>query len=136
MVGRGRGVGLFLGVYGNSLVGNLGDITVSVVSSVGHSLCSAIRKSNGVGSSNIAGWVRCLGGVELSLGVVIGDTVLESIWGGLLFDGGVVGGSRGVVGSGSRSVVGGRCVVNDRGVVDNRSVVNDRGMVDNRCMVS
>jgi hypothetical protein len=140
VVGGGRGVGrgglvsLSLGVDGGTLVGDLSNVAVVVVSGVGNGLDSAVGKGNLVGTGDVAAWVGGLGGLEVRLGVVIGNTVLESIRFGLFLlgvigSGGVVGGGgRGVVGSGGRGVVGSgcRCVVSRGGVVDNGgSVVHD-----------
>jgi len=121
---RGRVVRLLLGVDRGALVGDLGDVTVVVISGVGNGLDSAVGKGNLVGTGNVTGRIGGLAGLEVSLGVVIGNTVLESIrLGDLLLL---------VVGSGG--VVDGRCVVS-RGSMDNRCVVS-RGSVDNRCVVS
>merc|ERR1719411_880086 len=83
--GRGRGVGLSLGVVRHSLVGDISDITVVVVSSVLDVLGSAIGKGNAVRSSDGTVGICVLGSVEVGLGVVIGDSVFKSIGCGLLF---------------------------------------------------
>jgi len=120
---RGRVVRLLLGVDRGALVGDLGDVTVVVISGVGNGLDSAVGKGNLVGTGNVTGRIGGLAGLEVSLGVVIGNTVLESIrLGDLLLL---------VVGSGG--VVDGRCVVS-RGSMDNRCVVS-RGSVDNRGVI-
>ena len=120
MVGWGGDIGLLLGVDRNSLIGNLSDITVHVVSSVLDVLGSAVGKGNGVATGNVSGRISGLSGVELSLAVVIGNSVFVSIRSRFtLLDvgrGGVVGGG----------------VSNDGGVVDNGSVVDNGGMVDQR----
>ena len=128
LVGRGRGIRLSLGVDGGTLVGNLGDVTVVVVSGVGHGLDSAIGKSNLVGSLDVSGGIGVLGSLEVSLGVVVSDTVLESIGGGLLLALNI--GSRGVVGSGGRGVVGSGLSYNNGGsVVGRGGVDNGSGVV-------
>ena len=147
LVGRGGVVGLSLRVMRLSLVGDISNISVVVVSGVLDMLGPAIRKSNAVGSSHGTVAISSLSSVELGLGVVISNSILESIRCGLLLvdRGSMVGrlGGR-VVGGGSR-VVGGSMVdgrgmvdyggmVDNRGVMDNRGMV-DRGMVDNRGMV-
>merc|ERR1719402_345867 len=85
--GRGRVVGLSLGVVRHSLVGDISDITVVVVSSVFDVLGSAIGKGNAVRSSDGTVAICVLGSVEVGLGVVIRDSIFESIGCGLLFVG-------------------------------------------------
>jgi hypothetical protein len=90
LVGRGRGisgcrgiggrcVGLDLRVGSNTLVGNISNIAVVVVSSVLHVLDPAIGKGNGVRSKDIAVSISRLSSVEGSLGVVILDSVLVGV---------------------------------------------------------
>jgi hypothetical protein len=67
------------GVLGLSAVGHLGDETVSVVSSVGGGLDTAIGKSDGEGSGNIAIGILTLSLLEVSLGVVISYTILVGV---------------------------------------------------------
>ena len=67
MVGRGRGIRLGLRVDSDSLVGDLGDISVVVVGGVCHMLGTAIRKSNGVRSSDNTTPISSLSSVEVSL---------------------------------------------------------------------
>merc|ERR1719205_505507 len=84
----GRVVRLGLGVDRDTFVFDISDITVVVISSVGHSLDSAIGKSNLVRSSNSFA-ISILLSTELSTRVGIGNTVLESIrLGGFIVDGG------------------------------------------------
>jgi hypothetical protein len=90
--GRGRVVRLGLGVDGGTFIFDISDITVIVISSVGHSLDTAIGKSNLVRSGNDFA-ISILLSTELSTRVGIGNTVLESIrLGGFIID------SRGMVG--------------------------------------
>ena len=108
-----------------SRVGNLGDITVGVVGGVSDSLDSAVRKGNSVRAADNTVGITRLRGIEVGLGVVVGDTVGEGVWlRGLLgiFHRGVVCRSRSVVDRG-RGVV-----HRSRGMVDNwgRSVVGSR----------
>ena len=147
-VSRGGGIGglsggirLGLRVDRNSLIGDISDISVVVVSGVLDVLGPAIRKSNSVFSGHSSVGIRGLSGVEGSLGVIISNSVGERVGfrGLLLF----VVSSRGVirsrgwgmVGSRGRGVVGsgGRCV--SRSSMDNRSCVVGSGMVDRGCMV-
>ena len=96
----GRVVRLGLGVDRGAFVFDISNITVVVISGVGHSLDTAIGKSNLVRSRNGFA-VSGLLSVEFGSRVFIGDTVCESIrlrglivvrsWG--------IGGDRGVVGS-------------------------------------
>merc|ERR1719320_328391 len=129
--GLGRSIGLGLRVVGNSLVGHISNITVVVVSGVVHGLGPAIRKSNGVGSSDGTVAIRGLSSVEGSLGVVISNTILVGVGlrSLLVLSRGVIGGSR-LVGRG-RGVVGGG-LVHNRGMGDNRGGMVSRGMMDNR----
>merc|ERR1712083_767023 len=73
-------------------------------------LGTAIRKSNIIRSRNNTSSISSLSSVEVSLGVVISNSVLVGI--GLIS----IGRLRGMV---------------SRGCVDNRGVVDNRGMVDN-----
>ena len=98
------GLGFVFGVDGGAFVFDISDVTVVVVSGVGHGLDTTVGKGNLVGARNgltVSGFL----GVEVGTRVVIMDTVLESIRLGGFFLVGV--GSRGVVRSGSRGVVGG-----------------------------
>ena len=132
----GRGIGwgglvwLSLGVDGGTFIGDLSDVSVVVVGGVGNGLDSAVGKGNLVGSLDITGGIGVLSSLEVSLGVVIGNTVLESIGGRLFLALDI--GSRGVVGNGlsynnGGSVVG-RGVDNGGGVVS-RGVDNGSGVV-------
>ncbi len=97
--GRGRVVGLSLGVDRDSLVGHIGDITVVVVGGVLNVLGPAVGESNRVAAGDSAGGIGGLGGTELGLGVVISNTVFIGIGGGLLLSvdgGGVAVGGGGV----------------------------------------
>ena len=73
--GLGGDVGLGLGVDGSALVGDLSDVAVDVVSSVLHGLDPAVGKGNLVRSRDDTVGITRLGGIEVSLGVVVGDTV-------------------------------------------------------------
>merc|ERR1719295_1317643 len=73
----------FLGLWWvdrGTLVGNLSNKSVVVVSSVGGGLDSAIRKSNLEGSSNFAFSILGLSLLEVVLGVVINNTVFIGKW--------------------------------------------------------
>ena len=79
-------VRLGLGVDGDTFVADISDITVVVISGVGDGLDTTIGKSNLVRSSDdfaISGLLS----VEFGSGVVIGNTVLESIRLGGFIDG-------------------------------------------------
>ena len=132
----GRHIRLGLRVDRDTLIGHIGNISIVVVSGVLDVLGPAIGKGNRVGSSNSTSAISSLSSVESSLGVVISNSILESIRCGLLLvDGGsMVGRLRGrVVGGGSR-VVGGS-MVDGRGMVDYGGMVDNRGMVHNRSMM-
>merc|ERR1712183_151078 len=87
-----------------------------MVGSVSDSLNPAVRKRNSVRATNNTIGITRLSGVEVGLGVVIGDTIGERVW------------LRGLLGIFHRSVVD-RC----RGMVDNwgRGVVGSRSSMDN-----
>jgi hypothetical protein len=74
-----RGIGLDLRVGSNTLIGDISNISVVVVSGVLHMLDPAIGKSNRVGSENIAGSITRLSSIEGSLGVVILDSILVGV---------------------------------------------------------
>jgi len=131
VVSTGRGSG----VLSLSGVSHISNITVVVVGVVGHSLGSAIGKSNGVGSSNNTVAVIVLLLVESSLGVVVSHSIGELVrrhlgkvssgisglhwgvvsWGVMDNGGGGIGGGgvdhRGVVGSSMDSMDHRGCVV-------------------------
>ena len=104
MITRFRGgiVRLGLRVDRGTFIFDISNISVVVISSVGHSLDTTIGKSNLVRSGNgfaISGLL----GVEFGAGVVIGNTVLESVgFGGFV----VMGRSRCVVRGRDRGVIG------------------------------
>ena len=84
LVGGGRGVRLGLRVDSGSLVGDISDVSVIAVGAVLHVLDSAIGKSNGVSTLDIAGTIGSLLSVEVSLGVVVGNGVGEGVGGDLI----------------------------------------------------
>ena len=73
--GLGGDIGLGLGVDGGALVGDLGDISVDVVGSVLHVLDPAVGKGDRVRSRDNTVGITGLSGVEVGLGVVVGNTV-------------------------------------------------------------
>merc|ERR1719208_653802 len=105
MVSGGRGIGggrgvvrLLLWVDSGSLIGDISDISIITIAGVLDMLDTSIGKSNGVRSSNVGGTIRLLLSIEVSLGVVISNSVGEGVGGdliGVLL--GLVGNSRGVV---------------------------------------
>merc|ERR1719264_465261 len=123
------------GVDSLSRVGDVSNETVGVVGGVGDGLDPAVGEGDRVGAINVSTGITVLCGVEVGLGVVIGNTIGEGVWlRGLLgiFHRGVVGRCRGVVDR-SRSMVGrGSVVDRSRGMVDNwgRGMVG-RGSMDN-----
>ena len=148
VVSRGRGVGglsggirLGLRVDGNSLVGDISDVSVVVVSGVLDVLGPAIGKSNRVFSGNSSVGISGLSSVEGSLGVIISNSVgervgLRSLLLLMVSSRGVIRSrGRGVVGSRGRGMVGsgGRCV--SRSSMDNGSCVVGSGVVDRGCVV-
>ena len=111
MVGRGRSIR----VSSNSIISDISDISVVVVGGVLDMLGTAIRKSNIIRSRNNTSSISSLSSVEVSLGVVISNSVLVGI--GLIS----IGWLRGMV---------------SRGSVDSRGVVSRGSMVDRSSMVS
>jgi len=143
--GLGGDVGLGLGVDRGALVGDLSDVAVDVVSSVLHGLDPAVGKGDLVRARDDTVGIAGLSGVEVGLGVVIGNTVCVGVRLRGLLDmdnrGSVVGRSnlhnrcsvdnrgRGVVSRGGMDNWG-RGI--GRGGVDNRGSVVGRGSVHNR----
>merc|ERR1711922_129204 len=110
----------------SAVVGDLSDIAVDRVRVVVYVLDSAIRKGNRVGALSVTGTIAALSGVEVGVGVVVGNGVVVSVGGDLVrvHLGNSVGDRVG--NSVNRGVV-------SRGSVDNRgSVVDNRGSVHNR----
>ena len=103
--GRGRGVDSL------TRVGHLSDVAVDVVGSVGDGLDPAVGKGDGVGATDNTVGIAGLSGVEVGLGVVIGNTVGVSVR------------LRGLLDNNSGCVVGG-------GGVDNGGSVHNGGSVD------
>merc|ERR1719348_232053 len=83
LVGRSRVVSISLlglrGVDRGTLIGDLSNKTVGVISSVFGSLDTAIRESNGERSGNIATSILGLSLLEVGLGVVISNSILIGI---------------------------------------------------------
>ena len=125
------------GVDGLSRVGHVSNKAVGVVSVVGDGLDPAVGKRNSVRATNNTVGITRLRGIEVGLGVVVGDTIGEGVWlRGLLgiFHRGVVCRSRGMVDRGRGVVDRGRGVVHrSRGMVDSwgRSMVGSRSSMDN-----
>ena len=136
-VGRGS-VGLCLtrvttgggrGVDSLSRVGDVSNETVGVVGGVGDGLDPAVGEGDRVGAINVSTGIAVLRGVEVGLGVVIGNTIGEGVW------------LRGLLGILHRGMICRcRCVVDrgsvvgrGRGMVDNwgRDMVGSRGSMDN-----
>merc|ERR1719483_1640097 len=81
-VGRGRGGNIrdSLWVDWDSFVGNISNISVVVVSGVLDMLCTAIGKSNIVRSRDSTVSICSLSSVEVSLGVVVSNSVGVGVW--------------------------------------------------------
>jgi len=73
-----------LWVLGSSLIGDISNISIISIGGVLDMLDSAIRKSNRVSSLNIAGTIRGLLSIEVSLGVVISNSIGVGVWGDLI----------------------------------------------------
>ena len=118
--GRSRGIWLGFRVDRGALVGDLSDIAVDVVGGVLHMLDPAIWKSHRVGSRDNTVGITGLSGVEVGLGVVVGNTV------------GVGVGLRGLLDDSDSGGMVGRGGMDDGGGVDNRGSmdgVHNRGSV-------
>merc|ERR1719458_1306386 len=83
---------------------------------VGHSLDTAVRKVDRVGSLNNTGAIVALGLAEGSSRVLVSHSIVVGVGGDLSKVGGSIANS----------------VVGNRGSMDNRGMVNNRGMVDHR----
>jgi len=123
VVSWGRLVGGLLGVDSGALVGDVSDVAVVSIGGVLHVLDSAVGKSDGVRSLDIAGTIGGLLTVEVGLGVVVSDGVGEGVGGNLI---GVL---LGLVGrswlvGGSWGISGGSV----DGVSDNGGMVNHWGV--------
>ena len=135
--GLGGDIGLGLRVDWGALVGDLSDVAVDVVGSVLHGLDPAVRKGDLVRARDNTVGIAGLSGVEVGLGVVIGNTVGVSVrLRGLLDNnsGCVVGGG-GVDNGGSVHNGGSVDSVHQRGSMVGNSVVGNRvsnGVVGNR----
>merc|ERR1711935_172194 len=132
MVGWGRSwdVGLSLGGNGNSLVCDLGDVAVNMVSSVANLLDTAVGEGNRVRAAHDSVSIRGLSSIEVGLGVVISDSIGVGVGLRCLLVGRLMV-SRGSIRWGSMG--------NDRGSIGWGSMGNDRGSVDsmsNRSVVS
>ena len=69
----------FWGIDSSTRVGNLSHKSIGVISSVGGGLESAVRESDGEGSSNVSTSILGLSLLEVSLRVVISYSILISI---------------------------------------------------------
>ena len=99
-----------LRVGSSARVGDLGDVTIDVVGVVGHSLDTAVRKVDRVGSLNNTGAIVALGLAEGSARVLVSHSIVVGVGGDL---------SK-VRGSIADSMVGNRGSVDNGGMVDHR----------------
>uniref|UniRef100_A0A0K2V552 Uncharacterized protein n=1 Tax=Lepeophtheirus salmonis TaxID=72036 RepID=A0A0K2V552_LEPSM len=74
-----RRLGFILGISWDTLVFDISDESIVIISGVSDSLDTAIRKSNLIGSSDSLG-IRVFLSSELGSRVVISNAVLEGIW--------------------------------------------------------
>ena len=108
------------GVDGLSRVGHLGDVAVDVVGGVGDGLDPAVGEGDGVRATDNTVGISGLSGVEVGLGVVVGNTVSVGV------------GLRGLLDDSDSGGMVGRGGMNDGGGVDNRGSmdgVHNRGSV-------
>ena len=115
MVGRGRGGNIrsSLRVDSDTVIGNLSNISVVVVGGVLDMLGTAVGKSNIVRSRHNTGSISSLSSVEVSLGIVISNSVGVSVR---------------LINMGRLNISG--CGVISRGWGVCRGSMDDRGMVD------
>ena len=128
----GGGSGVVVRVLGLAVVGDISNVSIVTIDVVVDVLDSAIRKSHGVSTLDIAGTIGSLLSVEVSLGVVVSDGVGEGVGGDLIGVGlGLVGGS-GLVSNGSWGISGGSVdgVSNNGGMVNHWGVDSVDGVVD------
>ena len=90
----------FWGIDSSTRVGNLSHKSIGVISSVGGGLDSAVRESDGEGSSNVSTSILGLSLLEVSLRVVISYSILISIGLGSKLLHWVVCWGRGILGGG------------------------------------
>merc|ERR1719480_667367 len=79
MVSRGGDIRLGLRVDWDSLIGDISNISVVVVGGILDMLGAAIGKSNIVRSRNNTSSISSLGSIEVSLGVVISNSILVGV---------------------------------------------------------
>merc|ERR1712243_480037 len=120
MVGRGHSHSLRVG--SSSIVSDLGDVTLSIVSAVVDMLGPAVWESHRVGAIHNTGTIAGLSGIKGGAGVIIGHSVVVSVGRDLIRVG-----YRGSVDS-----VDNRSSVYHGGSMDNRGSVDDRGSMDHR----
>ena len=143
MIGRGwciswcRSIRFGLRIDWDTLIGNISNISVVVISGILDMLGSAIRKSNRVFSNNSTISISSLSSIEGSLRVIISYSIgIRVGFRGLLL---LVVGSRGVIRS--RGMIRGRGIMDNRGSIRGRgsmvgsSVMDRGGMVDGSSMV-
>merc|ERR1712088_511856 len=97
-----------LRVGSSARVGDLSDVTIDVVGMVGHSLDTAVRKIDRVGSLNNTGAIVALGLAEGSARVLVSHSIVVGVGGDLSKVGGSI----------ADSVVGNRGMVDNRGGMD------------------
>ena len=120
MVGRGHSHSLRVG--SSSIVSDLSNVTLSIISTVVDMLGPAVRESHRVGAIHNTGTIAGLSGIESGAGVIIGHSIVVSVGRDLIRVG-----YRGSVDS-----VDNRSSVDHGGSMDNRGSVDDRGSMDDR----
>jgi len=121
----GSNIRLGLRIYWDTLIGDISNISIVVVSGVLDVLGAAIGKSNSVRSRNNTISIRSFSSIESSLGVIVSNSILVSVGLGssLLLN------IRGGLVSGGRSMVGWGSYLDNRGSMDNRGNLDNGGMV-------
>jgi len=125
-VGYNRGIR----VGGDSIISDLGNISIIVIGAIVDSLGTAVRESNRVGASLGSKTIRRLSSIEVGVGVVISNSIVVVVGGDLSQTiSNSMGYNRGVVSRGGMNHRGG---MDHRGSMDHSSWAVGRGSMNNR----
>merc|ERR1712112_4903 len=124
MVGRSYSYSLRVG--SSSIISDLSNVTLSIISVIVDMLGPAVRESHRVGAIHNTGTIAGLSGIESGAGVIIGHSVVVSVGRDLIRVG-----YRGSVDS-----VDNRSSVDHGGSMDNRSVNNGCSVVNHGSMMN
>jgi len=119
----------------DSIIGDLSNISIIVVGVIVDSLGTAVRKGNRVGASLGANTIRRFSSIEVGVGVVISNSIVEVVGGDLSQTiSNSMGYNRGMVSRGGMNHRGmvSRGGMNHRGSMDHSSWAVGRGSMNNR----